>query len=106
MSKKYNVEIMPAANRKLGHHIEFLARASKPAAKRLYSDYQNALKFLEKSPESCPPYITQKLSDANLKYKLFGNKDRYRIVFEMIDNNVFAYDIQDCRQGTDKSFVD
>jgi hypothetical protein len=85
-------------------HFRFLARVSVLAAERLYTAYEDALRFLEHSPEICPRYITQKMPDADLKYKLFGK--RYRIVFEIIGNAVYVYDIQDCRQDTDKSLVD
>ena len=106
MPKKYNVQVSSAAYNKLYQHSRFLARVSVPAAERLYADFNEAGKFLENHPESCPQYITLISTDANLKYKLFGDKNRYRIVFEIIGNIVFAYDIQDCRQGTDKSLID
>jgi len=102
-TKKYKVFIDPQADRKLAMHIEFLARVSETAAVRLYDEYKKSLDFLKHSPTSCPPYITQKPIDTKLKYKLFGK--RYRIVFEIIDNSVYAYDIQDCRQDIDKNFV-
>jgi len=102
-AKKYQVFVDPQADRKLAAHIEFLAHVSEAAAVRLYNEYEEALNFIKDSPTSCPPYIPQKPIDAKLKYKLFGK--RYRIVFEIIDNAVYAYDIQDCRQDVDKNFV-
>ena len=102
--EKYNVFVSPPADRKLAHHIEFLSRVSESAAKRLYMAYDDALGFLEQSPEVCPSYIPQKPIDADLKYKIFAK--RYRLVFEIIDNAVYVYDVQDCRQDTDKSLVD
>jgi len=102
-TKKYKVFIDPQADRKLAMHIEFLARVSETAAVRLYNEYEESLDFLKHSPTSCPPYIPQKPIDTKLKYKLFGK--RYRIVFEIIDNTVYVYDIQDCRQDINKNFV-
>jgi hypothetical protein len=102
-SSKYQVFVDTQADRKLAAHIEFLARVSEAAAARIYKEYEESLAFLKYSPASCPPYIPQKPIDAKLRYKLFGK--RYRIVFEIIDNAVYAYDIQDCRQDTDKNFV-
>jgi len=102
-AKKYQVFVDPQADRKLAAHIEFLARISEAAAVRLYNEYEEALNFLKDSPASCPLYIPQKPIEAKLKYKLFGK--RYRIVFEIIDNKVYIYDIQDCRQDIDKSLV-
>jgi len=100
---KYQVFVDPQADRKLAAHIEFLARVSETAAVRLYNAYEESLNLLKESPISCPPYMPQKPIDAKLKYKLFGK--RYRIVFEIIDNAVYIYDIQDCRQDVDKNFV-
>jgi hypothetical protein len=102
-AKKYRVFVDPQADRRLAAHIEFLARVSEAAAVHLYKDYDKALGFLSDSPASCPIYIPQKPTDAELRYKLFGK--RYRIVFEIIGNAVFTYDIQDCRQDTDKKLV-
>jgi len=102
-SDKYSVYIAPSADRKLASHIEFLTRISENAAARLYEDYEEALGFLEDNPEACPLYVPQNPIDAQLIYKLFGK--RYRIVFEIVGDNVYAYDIQDCRQGADKNLI-
>ena len=101
---QYHVLISPPADRKLAQHLEFLSRVNEPAAERLYMAYDDALGFLEHSPEACPSYIPQKPIDAVLKYKIFAK--RYRLVFEIIDNAVYVYDVQDCRQDADKSLVD
>ncbi len=103
-NKSYDVFVSPAADRKLAAHIEFLSRVSEPAAARLYIAYEKALSYLESTPKSCPPYVPIKPIDADLKSKTFGK--RYRIVFEIIDDEVYVYDIQDCRQDIDKSLVD
>jgi len=102
-AKKFKVFVDPQADRKLAAHIEFLARVSETAAVRLYNEYEEALNYLKHSPTSCPPYIPQKPINTKLMYKLFGK--RYRIVFEIIENAVYAYDIQDCRQDVDKNFL-
>jgi len=103
MAQKYKIFVDRNADRKLAAHIEFLARVSEQAAVRLYNEYEKALYLLKDNPVSCPPYTPETPIDAKLKYKLFGK--RYRIVFEIIDNTVYIYDIQDCRQDKDKNFV-
>jgi len=100
---EYNVLVSPPADKKLASHIEFLSRVSEAAAGRLYAEYEKVLCFLSHSPDICPAYIAVKVIDADLKYKLFGK--RYRAVFEIIGNEVYVYDIQDCRQDTDKSLI-
>ena len=100
---KYSVYIAPSADRRLASHIEFLARVSENAAALLYEDYEEALGFLEDNPEACQLYVPENPIDAQLRYKLFGK--RYRIVFEIVGDNVYAYDIQDCRQDTDRNLI-
>ncbi len=102
-TKGYRVLVDPKADMKLAAHVEFLARVSENAALRLYDQYEEALRFLEEQPESCPVYYPQKPLDIKLRYHLFGG--RYRIVFEIDGKIVFAYDIQDCRQDFDKNLV-
>ena len=102
-AKRYMVFVEPSADRRLADHIEFLARVSEKAATRLYEAYEEALKFLERTPESCPPYFLKTLTNVELRYKLFYN--RYRIVFEIIGNEVYTYDIQDCRQDDERNLV-
>ena len=102
-SKRYQVYVDPMADQKLAGHMEFLARVSEDAALRLYESYEKTLHFLEENPAICPVYLLQKQIDAELRYWLFGK--RYRVVFEIIGNAVFVYDIQDSRQDFDKSLV-
>jgi len=97
--RKYLVWVAPQADQRFASHLAFLARVSERAAFGLYDAYQGALEFLADNPESCPRYAPK----ATLRAKLFGK--RYRIVFEIADNTVHIYDIQDCRQSTDKNLV-
>lgn len=101
--RKYDVFVEPSANQRLTVHMEFLSRVSENAAIRLYSEYEETLSFLENSPESCPIYISRISSDTQLRYKLFGK--RYRIVFEIVGDAVYAYDIQDCRQDSNQNLL-
>ncbi|ADY55425.1 hypothetical protein Sgly_1100 [Syntrophobotulus glycolicus DSM 8271] len=100
---KFSVQVSDAAYGRMYSHVEFLARVSVAAAERLYLELEKALVFLEDSPKSCPVYIPQTPIDAELRYKLFSG--RYHCVFEIIGDAVYVYDIQDCRQDTDKSLL-
>ena len=102
-TKKFHVFVEPTANKKLADHIEFLSRVSENAAIRLYKEYEEALVYLKNTPESCPTYLPRMSIDAQLRYKLCGK--RYRIVFEIVDDAVYVYDIQDCRQDVDKNLI-
>ena len=102
-SNRYQYFIDPVADQKLSEHIEFLARVSEIAAVNLYDGYKEAIEYLESFPESCPLYYPSVPIDTQLRYKLFSK--RYRIVFEIIDNKVYAYDVQDCRQDDSKKLI-
>ena len=103
MPERFKVLIHPQAHTKFALHVEYLSRVSESAADRLYGAYTDSCVFLNDAPESCPLYTLPKNIDAELRYKLFGK--RYRIVFEIIGDAVYVYDIQDCRQDSDKNLV-
>ena len=87
----------------MASHLHFLARVSEPAAARLYDAYATALADLADNPQGYLRYEPQSEIAADLHSKLFAA--RYRIVFEIRDNTVYIYDIQDCRQDIDKRLV-
>ena len=99
---RYRVTVDDNALIKLEEHIEFLARISESAALRLYDEYKESLDNLSKNPHMYPIYQNHSLN-AELHCKIFYK--RYRMVFETIDANVYIYDIQDCRQDTDKNLL-
>ena len=101
----YDVKVDKAAYDKMFRHIRFLAQISVSAAEYLYDDMKKAIDDLKINPQICSVYIQRNPNDIELRYKLCG-KRRYKIVFEIIGNTVYVYDIQDCRQNTDKSLVD
>jgi len=101
--RKYKAYVFPAADEKMSAHIRFLAQVSVSAAKRLYEAFCGVIDDLENDPNGYPSYLPQRPIEADLHYYLC--KKRYRFVFEVIDNVVYIYDIQDCRQDTDKNIV-
>ena len=100
---KYKVSVDSAVNDRILDHVRFLARVSIPAAERLYDAFAKAITELENNPKGCPKYTSTVLTDVELRYKLCHK--RYRIVFEIVNDNVYVYDIQDCRQDTDKNLL-
>jgi hypothetical protein len=87
----------------MASHINFMARVHEPAAVRLFEAYRDSLGSLSENPNGYPKYEPQSPIDKELHYKLFSK--RYRIVFEIVGNLVFIYDIQDCRQDVDKNLI-
>ena len=101
--REYAVFVDSAATNRMLVHVRFLAQVSVSAAERLYDALEKAIEPLKHNPTICPPYIAKFPTDAELRYKLCAK--RYRIVFEIIGKAVYVYDIQDCRQDTDKNLV-
>jgi hypothetical protein len=101
--KRYDVLVDPDADAKMSSHIRFLSQVSVPAADRLLFELSEAINSLKSSPETYPFYMPLKPIDAELRYKMCT--DRYRIVFEIIGNEVFIYDIQDCRQDINNNLI-
>ena len=95
----YFVSVLPIAERKFVDYLEFLALVSESAVGKMQQAYHEALDFIESYPESCPLYP----HNPRYRYKLFGK--RYRIVFELVGQTVYAYDIQDCREDVDKNLI-
>ena len=102
-NKKFCIHVDIPALEKFALHIEFLANVSEQAAINLYAVYEESLSILETFPRACPTYPSKLYPKRELRYRIFGK--RYRIVFEIIDNAVYIFDIQDCRQDNDKNLI-
>ena len=102
IERKYAVYVVPAVYEKMYAHFSFLAQVSVPAAERLCDTFEEAFNDLKYYPDRYTIYHPQKPTDATLRYKLCA-KNRYRVVFETIGSTVYVYDIQDCRQNSDKN---
>jgi len=98
---RYNVVIDLSALERLENHVDFLRRVSASAAVKLADEFNECLNTLLENPGIYPRYESE--INADLRYKLFLK--RYRIVFEIIENDVYIYDVQDCRQDMDKNLL-
>ena len=102
---KYKVDVLPAAYNKLNAHTHFIAQVSVGAAEKFYDDFNKSIESLKANPGMYPVYNLKKpIEGVRFHCKLF-HKERYRIVFRIIDNSVFIYDIQDCRQDIGRYLV-
>ena len=99
--KPYRISIDSAAGDRMSEHFEFLARVSVSAANRLLHALLKDIRSLEKSPHRNPPYNRPYLPQGKYRYML--TEKRYRIIYQIDGDFVFVDDIQDCRQGEDKS---
>ena len=102
--KKYQVFVSPAANDRMFDHFEFIARVSENATRKLLSELIKDIKSLEFMPQSNAYFDRPYLKQGKYRFKLSCR--RYRIVFQILDNNVYVEDIEDCRQDDDKNILD
>ena len=101
--KVYQVIIASDANDRIYDHFEFLARVSVNAANKLLDGLLKDIRKLRTDPFRYPVYNRPYLPTGKYRY-ILSNK-RYRIVYQIIGNQVFVDDIEDCRQDADKSIL-
>lgn len=101
--KVYLVIIASNANDKMYDHFEFLARVSVNAANKLLDGLLKDIRNLRTDPFRYPVYNRSYLPVG--KYHYILSNTRYGIVYQIIGNQVFVDDIQDCRQDDDKSIL-
>jgi mRNA-degrading endonuclease RelE of RelBE toxin-antitoxin system len=102
--KPYKLLLLPNATFRLDAHVEFLARVSETAADKLRETFYSDIRSIPENPESHPIYTSKtKPPISPLRWKLI--EKRYRIVYGIQDGTVIVFDIQDCRQDTDKNLV-
>jgi tRNA-(guanine-N1)-methyltransferase len=101
--KGYQVIIASDANGRMYDHFEFLAHVSINAATRLLNGLLKDIRNLRTDPFRYPVYNRPYLPVGKYHY-ILANK-RYRIVYQIIGNQVFVDDIQDCRQDDDRSIL-
>jgi len=94
---EYNIIVDTAANDRMYDHFEFLARVNINAADNLLDCLSQSMSSLKNSPHRNPVYDRPYLPKG--KYRYLISCDRYRIVYQIIENCVYIDDIQDCRQS-------
>ncbi len=101
--KVYQLIISADANSRMFDHFEFLALVNVNAANRLLDRLLKDIQNLRTDPFRCPVYDRPYLPMGKYRY-ILSNK-RQRIIYQVIDNQVFVEDLQDCRQDDDQSLL-
>ena len=102
MKTIYNPVFIDAAHRKHSRNAEFASNGGKACVRKYLHEYKKAENFLRSNPHMYPRYESE--FNPNLQYLLFHD-GRYRIVYETVEDMVYIYDIQDCRQDGNKSLI-
>ena len=101
--REYTVVVDPAVNDRMYEYFEFLARVSESAAEKLLHNLVENMYSLERIPYRNPVFNRPYIKSG--KYRYMVTCERYLIVYQIVENTVFIDDIQDSRQGLDKSLL-
>lgn len=93
---KYRVVVSTRAAQMLVSHAAFLAQVSPAAAERLTVEFKKAAKSLEQMPQRCPWLKGEYIPKNAYRFILF--EKRYLLIFQIVDNTVYADYVVDCRQ--------
>ena len=93
---KYRVIISERATQMLIFHAAFLSQVSPEAAERLTVEFEKTANSLEMMPQRCP-WLTGEYIPRNA-YRFILFEKRYVIIFQTVDNIVYADYVVDCRQ--------
>lgn len=93
---KYHVIVSERAAQMLVSHAAFLAQVSPEAAERLTAEFEKAAKSLEFMPQRCP-WLTGEYIPRNA-YRFILFEKRYMLIFQIVDDVVYADYVVDCRQ--------
>lgn len=97
--KTHTIIVSSKAQSMLEKHVEFLARVSVSAARKLAVEYRNAVKEIRKNPERYPFLDMPGVSPHTYRKCLFSR--RYELIFLMIEKTIYIDTVRDCRQNPD-----
>lgn len=93
---RYHVVVSERATQMLVSHAAFLAQVSPEAAERLTAEFIKASDSLEIMPQRCPWLTGEYIPRNTYRFILF--EKRYMIIFQIMDDIVYADYVVDCRQ--------
>ena len=93
---EYDVSVSDAALVMLDSHVDFLAKVSQSAARKLMNEILDDIASLSENPHRFPSYENEFIPDN--RYRKMLSAKRYLVIYEVECNNVFVDYIVDCRQ--------
>ncbi len=93
---KYHVIVSERATQMLISRAAFLAQVSPEAAERMTASFEKAAKSLEVMPQRCS-WLKGEYIPRNV-YRFIMFEKRYMIIFQIVDDIVYADYVVDCRQ--------
>ena len=93
---KHRMIVSERATQMLISHAAFLAQVSPEAAERLTAEFEKTANSLELMVQRCP-WLTGEYIPRNA-YRFILFEKRYMIIFQIVDDIVYADYVVDCRQ--------
>lgn len=93
---KYRVIVSERATQMLVSHVAFLSQVSPEAAERMTVEFEKTANSLQLMPQRCP-WLTGEYIPGNA-YRFILFEKRYMIIFQIVDDIVYADYVVDCRQ--------
>lgn len=93
---KYRVIVSERATQMLVSHVAFLSQVSPEAAERMTVEFEKTANSLQLMPQRCP-WLTGEYIPRNA-YRFILFEKRYIIIFQIVDDIVYADYVVDCRQ--------
>lgn len=93
---KYRVIVSERATQMLVSHVAFLSQVSPEAAERMTVEFEKAANSLQLMPQRCP-WLTGEYIPRNA-YRFILFEKRYMVIFQIVDDIVYADYVVDCRQ--------
>ena len=93
---KYRVIVSERATQMLVSHVAFLSQVSPEAAERMTVEFEKAANSLQLMPQRCPWLTGEYIPRTAYRFILF--EKRYMIIFQIVDDIVYADYVVDCRQ--------
>ena len=93
---RYCVIVSEHATQMLVPHAAFLAQVSPEAAEQLTVEFEKNANSWEIMPQRCPWLIGEYIPRNAYRFILF--EKRYMIIFQIVDDIVYADYVVDCRQ--------
>lgn len=93
---KFRVIISQRASQMLVSHVAFLAQESEELAERLVNSFEKSVSSLEVLPHRCAWLKGEYIPKNTYRFLLF--EKRYLIIFQIVDDIVYADYVIDCRQ--------
>jgi len=103
MTKKYRVTVPPSVKKDLKEIVEYYFEINKTYSKTIFERIVGRIRELESFPEK--GRMVPELRDRNIDVYKELIEDNYRIVYRVIENEVFLVSVIDARRNVEEVLI-